>query len=98
MTFKHKGETGKNNAMDLFYHFDFNNKFEKNDKDKEEIKPVNYIQKYCNEEWNNFFKDNTVNKIKIYEEKLCQINNKNDADLFMNSFGDDIGNNNNEEK
>ena len=98
MTFKHKGESGKNNAIDLFYHFDFNNKFEKNDKDKEEIKPVNYIQKYCNEEWNNFFKDNIVNKIKIYEEKLCQINNKNDDDLFMNSFDDDIGNNNNEEK
>ena len=102
MTFRHKGEMGKNSAMDLFYNLNhinininINNKFDKNEQDKEEIKPINYIQKYCNEEWNNFFSNNIINKIKTYEEKLCQSNNKNDDDLFMNSFDNDVDINNN---
>ena len=101
MTFRHKGEMGKNNAMDLFYNLNninINNKYDKNEQDKEGIKPINYIQKYCNEEWNNFFSNNIVNKIKIYEEKLCQSNNNNDDDLFMNSFDNDVDINNNVNK
>jgi len=50
---------------------------------KKEIKPVNCMKKYCNEEWNNFFRDNIVNKVKIYEEKLCEQKNN-------SSFGDNI--------
>ena len=99
ITFINKGENLNNNTMDI-YKFDLDKKMnEENNKNKIEIKPVDFMKKYCNEEWNNFFRDNISNKIKIYEEKLCQPNNNtNGDDLFDNTYDNDINNGNNEEE
>ena len=105
-------ENSTNNAM--ISNFDFDNKVnEKNEKDEEQLNPIECMKKYCNDEWNNFFTDNISNKIKIYEEKLCQLRNSINDDLFANNdtedllggykskdedlFGDNNNNNNEEE-
>jgi hypothetical protein len=92
MTFKTKGENSNINGIDMFFNIDNETRNEKHEKDEEEVKPVNYLKKFCNEKWNEFFSNNIVNIIKIYEEKLCQsTNNKNDDDdLFVNSYDNNI--------
>ena len=88
-------ENQKNELINMMNKID-NNENEK----KEEIKAVNYMKKYCNEEWNNFFKENISEKIKLYEEKLCYTKNTNNSfgdskdDLFVNGYNDDDNNNN----
>ena len=104
MTFKDIGENPNSKLINMVFNMDniMNLKDGKNDKDKkEEIKPIDFMKKYCNEEWNNFFKDNISNKIKAYEEKLCQQKNRfisfgdSKDDLFEN---ENNNNENNEEE
>ena len=85
ITFTEVGENIRNNVINMFFKMDtINNKNNLDENNnKKEIKPVNCMKKYCNEEWNNFFRDNIVNKVKIYEEKLCEQKNN-------SSFGDNI--------
>ena len=103
MTFKEKGESPNSKLINMVFNMDnlTNLKDEKNNKDKnEEIKPIDFMKKYCNEEWNNYFKDNISNKIKVYEGKLCQQKNRfmsfddSKDDLFENENNND----NNEEE
>ena len=97
ITFMNIGENTNNKVMDIFYGKNKNN--EKNNKEKkDEIKPINCMKKYCNEEWNDFFRDHISNKIKLYEGKLYdQKNNLDDSrddDLFCNDFEHDNNNDN----
>ena len=100
ITFMNRGENVNNKDMNILYNFGKDKNNAKNNKEKkEEIKPINCMKKYCNEEWNYFFKDNISNKIKIYEDKLYdKKNNLDDSrdDLFVNDFEYDNINNNNE--
>ena len=90
ITFTKKGENPTNNVMLSNFDFDKNTN-ENNEKDADKLKPVECMKKYCNDEWNNFFIDNISNKIKIYEEKLCQLRNSlNDDDLFANNDAEDL--------
>ena len=83
-----------NSGKDIELFFDLinikNNKNNNEKYKKKEIKPVNCLKKYCNEEWNNFFKLKIANKIKLYEEKLCEQKNNNHLSetniLFNNSY------------
>lgn len=59
-----------------------------NEKKKEVINPVEFMKKFYNEDWNHFFKENIMPKIKRYEEKYCQQKNKY-PDLFDGSSEDD---------
>ena len=97
ITFMNRGENTNNKVMDIFYGKNKNN--EKNNKEeKDEIKPINCMKKYCNEEWNDFFRDHISNKIKLYEGKLYdQKNNLDDSRddaLFCNDFEHDNNNDN----
>ena len=89
ITFTKKGENSANTAMISNFDFD-KNIHEKNEKDEEQLNPIECMKKYCNDEWNNFFTDNISNKIKIYEEKLCQLRNSINDDLFANNDAEDL--------
>ena len=98
ITFMNREENHKNEIMNMIPM----NKAENEKDKKEELKVVNCMKKFCNEEWNNFFKDNISEKIKLYEEKLCNRKNSNYSfgdskdDLFVNGYNNDDNNNNNE--
>ena len=109
ITFTNRGQNLNDKIMDMINNFtniNIINKTENNEKDKnKEIKSVECMKKYCSEEWNNFFKENISNIIKIYEEKLCDKKNTNISfgdskdDLFASNFdNENYKNDNNEEE
>ena len=96
ITFMDKGTNINDKLMNManMRNLNFITNVEKNEKDNnEDIKPVECMKKYCNEEWNNFFKDNISNLIKMYEEKLYDNKNTN---LSLNNSKDNLFQNNNE--
>ena len=102
ITFMDRGKNINNKIMEMVYNMDNINTIENIDKN-EDIKPMECMKKYCNEEWNTFFKDNISSIIKIYEEKLYDNKNTNISfsdskdDLFVHN-DDDKNDNNNEEE
>ena len=102
ITFMDRGKNINNKIMEMVYNMDNINTIENIDKN-EDIKPMECMKKYCNEEWNTFFKDNISSIIKIYEEKLYDNKNTNISfsdskdDLFVHN-NDDKNDNNNEEE
>ena len=102
ITFMDRGKNINNKIMEMVYNMDNKNTIKDEDKN-EDIKPMECLKKYCNEEWNTFFKDNISSIIKIYEEKLYDNKNTNISfsdskdDLFVHN-DDDKNDNNNEEE
>ena len=104
--FFHKFKTG----------FGFDNEILLNEnKEKRNSTSKNYIcesmQKYVNDDWNEFFKNNISDVVKLYENKLCEIKNnledefdekekeddKNPFEKEDNFFNDEDKNNSNED-
>ena len=93
ITFTTRGKGIRINGINLNFNIIKNNEREEN----EEIKSngvIPSLEKYCNEEWKYFFSEKISNKIKLYENNLCDIkNNSNslnkDDDLFYNPLNDD---------
>ena len=103
ITFMDRGKNINNKIMEMVYNMDNKNIIKDEDKN-EDIKPMECLKKYCNEEWNTFFKDNISNIIKVYEEKLYDNKNTNISfsdskdDLFAHNNENDKNDNNNEEE
>ena len=101
ITFNSRGKNPKISGMSVSYRITQRNQKDENEKNKNKNNNLNIIpclEKYCNDEWKYFFSEKISNKIKLYEEDLCDIKNQpnntvseKDDDLFMN----DINNNNN---
>ena len=100
ITFNSRGKNPKISGMSVSYRITQRNQKDENEKNKNKNNNLNIIpclEKYCNDEWKYFFSEKISNKIKLYEEDLCDIKNQpnntvseKDDDLFMN----DINNNN----
>ena len=66
---------------------------EKEENDNNNIKnndnKIPCLEKYCNDEWKYFFSEKIESKVKLYEDKLCDIkdndSNEKDDDLFYNN-------------
>ena len=103
ITFMDRGNNINNKIMEMVYNMDNKNTIKNEDKN-EDIKPMECMKKYCNEEWNTFFKDYISNIIKVYEEKLYDNKNTNISfsdskdDLFAHNNENDKNDNNNEEE
>ena len=101
ITFNSRGKNPKISGMSVSYRITQRNQKDENEKNKNKNNNLNIIpclEKYCNDEWKYFFSEKISNKIKLYEEDLCDIKNQpnntvseKEDDLFMN----DINNNNN---
>ena len=51
-------------------------------------KDIGFMKKYLTEKWKNFFSENVVEKVKLYEKKLCEEERKK-SDLFDQFDNDD---------
>jgi hypothetical protein len=101
ITFNSRGKNPKISGMSVSYRITQRNQKDENEKNRNKNNNLNIIpclEKYCNDEWKYFFSEKISNKIKLYEEDLCDIKNQpnntvseKEDDLFMN----DINNNNN---
>ena len=101
ITFNSRGKNPKISGISVSYRITQRNQKDENEKNKNKNNNLNIIpclEKYCNDEWKYFFSEKISNKIKLYEEDLCDIKNQpnntvseKEDDLFMN----DINNNNN---
>ena len=80
ITFMDRSENLNNNMMNMFFEAENKKKEEK----KDEVQSIEFMEKYCNEKWIDFFRNNISGKIKLYEEKLCQAKEEVD-DLFDNA-------------
>ena len=99
ITFNSRGKNPKISGISVSYRITQRNQKDENEKNKNNnLNIIPCLEKYCNDEWKYFFSEKISNKIKLYEEDLCDIKNQpnntvseKDDDLFMN----DINNNNN---
>ena len=93
ITFTTRGRNPRLNGINLSFNIINSNEKE----DKEEItssKIIKSLEKYCNDEWKYFFSEKISNKIRLYENYLCDIKNKSnsinkDDDLFYNPVNDE---------
>jgi len=93
ITFTTRGRNPRLNGINLSFNIVNSNEKE----DKEYItssKIIKSLAKYCNDEWNYFFSEKISNKIRLYENYLCDMkNNSNslnkDDDLFYNPVNDE---------
>ena len=98
ITFNSRGKNPKISGMSVSYRITQRNQKDENEKNKNNnLNIIPCLEKYCNDEWKYFFSEKISNKIKLYEEDLCDIKNQpnntvseKEDDLFMN----DINNNN----
>ena len=107
ITFNSRGKNPKISGMSVSYRITQRNQKDENEKNKNKNNNLNIIpclEKYCNDEWKYFFSEKISNKIKLYEEDLCDIKNQpnntvseKDDDLFMNDINNNNNNNNNEQ-
>ena len=107
ITFNSRGKNPKISGMSISYRITQRNQKDENEKNKNKNNNLNIIpclEKYCNDEWKYFFSEKISNKIKLYEEDLCDIKNQpnntvseKDDDLFMNDINNNNNNNNNEQ-
>ena len=88
MTFITRGKNPRLNGISFF-----SNITEKEENDNNNIKnndnKIPCLEKYCNDEWKYFFSEKIESKVKLYEDKLCDIkdndSNEKDDDLFYNN-------------
>ena len=107
ITFNSRGKNPKISGMSVSYRITQRNQKDENEKNKNKNNNLNIIpclEKYCNDEWKYFFSEKISNKIKLYEEDLCDIKNQpnntvseKEDDLFMNDINNNNNNNNNEQ-
>ena len=107
ITFNSRGKNPKISGMSVSYRITQRNQKDENEKNRNKNNNLNIIpclEKYCNDEWKYFFSEKISNKIKLYEEDLCDIKNQpsntvseKDDDLFMNDINNNNNNNNNEQ-
>ena len=106
ITFNTRGKNPKISGISVSYRITERNQKNENEKNNNKNNNLNIIpclEKYCNDEWKYFFSEKIANKIKLYEEDLCDIKNhpnntaEKDDDLFYNPLND-INNNNNEKE
>ena len=105
ITFNTRGKNPKISGMSVSYRITPRNQKDENEKNKNSnLNVIPCLEKYCNDEWKYFFSEKIANKIKLYEEDLCDIKNhpmnissEKDDDLFYNPIND-INNNNNQKE
>ena len=79
ITFNSRGKNPKISGMSVSYRITQRNQKDENEKNKNKNNNLNIIpclEKYCNDEWKYFFSEKISNKIKLYEEDLCDIKNQ----------------------
>ena len=97
LTFNTRGKSQKIGGISISYKITERN--QKDDKGKKNDKiPLSVIpclEKYCNDEWKYFFSEKIANKVKLYEEDLCDIKNQSnnntaekEDDLFYNPINE----------